>query len=171
VTQLLASPLSDGAKETRFVPRIESRGRDFEGGNNVQKNQFCEALALRHQRSVLAVVCAIGAASSALAQTSPSLTGTYSGTFTSSTRSGPIPISVQLDIDHVDGDAITATAKQSRGGCKGSYSLDGRREHDHLVFHTKSQDALAGCTFDLDLTIQGEELVGKKGQADIKLSR
>lgn len=124
-----------------------------------------------HQASALAILCAIGAASLAFAQAAPSLSGTYSGTFTRSTNRGPIVASAELTIDRVEGDAVTATAKQGNGDCRGSYALEGKREGDHLTLHVKSKEARAGCTFELDLTIQGEQLVGKKDTAEIKLSR
>ena len=119
---------------------------------------------------LLVIACLIGAADLAFAQPS-SLTGTYSGTFTRSTNRGPVVTAIQLEINQADGDAVTATAKQGSGDCQGTYSLEGKREGDHLTLHAKSQDARAGCTFDVDVTIQGQDLVGKKGQADIKLSR
>ena len=126
------------------------------------KNQLCKALA---------VICAIGAPVYAIAQSSTPLTGAYSGTFSRSTNRGPIVTSVELQIDRVDGDAVTATAKQGSGDCRGSYSLEGKLVQDHLKLHAKSMEARGGCTFNLDLTVQGQELVGKKDQADIKLSR
>jgi len=115
--------------------------------------------------------CSIGFANFAVAQAPSPLAGEYSGNYMGTNRKGPMPVGVRLVIEKTDGDAMTATATQSGGGCAGTYTLEGRREKDHLIFHAKSAAAPAGCTFDLDLVPQGDGFSGTKGKDEIKLSR
>ena len=106
----------------------------------------------------------------AIAQPGPPLVGTYS-TSLKAAYNRDRKKSIELVIEAVDGDVITAKGTQYGGDCAGSYVLEGRRENDHLIFRVKTQDARAGCTLDLDLVPEGDALVGTRNRQKIRLSR
>jgi hypothetical protein len=130
---------------------------------------------LRTSRALRMSACFLASCAATLAFAAPEepLSGTYSGTFDSQTRHGAQPVAVSLTIDKVEGDEVSATARlPSNGVCTGDYKLSGKYQSGHLTLASTSGNGVAGCGFRVDVTHQGNDLVGsaQKGRA-MRLSK
>jgi hypothetical protein len=100
------------------------------------------------------------------------LVGKYSGTFAvSSIRSETF--SMKLVIDSVDGGVVKGTATPEGNICAGAFPMQGKLEGKQLSLHSTGKgSSLKGCTFDLNLTVEGNKLVGTTDAGDpVKLSK
>ena len=107
----------------------------------------------------------------ALAQ--DSLVGRYTGSFSYAGALGDTLLGVTLVIATVEGDRVKGSLDlNSRGPCAGVYPMQGRLREGTLTLRGKGGTA-GDCGFRLDVTQQGNKLVGTVGakKTPIELSK
>lgn len=109
---------------------------------------------------------------STCAHAQETLVGKYSGTFAvSSIRSETF--SMKLVIDSVDGGVVKGNATPEGNICAGTFPMQGKLEGNKLSLRSTGKgSSLKGCTFNLDLVVEGNRLTGTTDAGDpVRLSK
>lgn len=107
---------------------------------------------------------AILGSSVCLAQES-SVVGTYRGNVIFPGRLGDTPLGLVLAIESVQDGVVKANADYStRGSCSDRFPMEGKLEENKLTLRETKKFGRAGdCTLFLNLSVEGNKLVGKTG--------
>jgi len=91
--------------------------------------------------------------------------GKYAGTYDLQTRTGPVQVSIQLDITEVKKDHVAGTvAMMGSGGCDGDYKMAGKYAKGSLSLKSTEKSGRAhDCNFNFKVKPEGDKLVGKTG--------
>jgi len=96
-----------------------------------------------------------------------SLVGKYAGSFDVHTARGRVvPRGLSLEILSVKDNTVTGTAvNESTGNCAGEYSVAGTMTGNTLSLRETKKGGVAGdCGLRLELTVDGDKLVGTMGE-------
>ena len=98
-----------------------------------------------------------------------SLVGKYSASYSSTGIQSTLQ-SVSINITSVENGAVKATGYRSDVGCRGEYQLEGTVKGNNIRLRGKGGPA-GDCVFGINGTIDGNAIVTKWGQQELRLTK
>lgn len=118
--------------------------------------------------SVMAFACG-GVCTSGIAQ--ETLAGKYSGNYTTTGKGIERQWSLELNITSVENEKVKAALVRNGQECKGDFELEGTIKGNQLVLRSNKGGRAGDCTSNLQLTVDGNKLVGKISTYAAQLSK
>ena len=118
--------------------------------------------------SVMVFVCG-GVCTPGIAQ--ETLAGKYSGNYTTTGKGIERQWGLELNITSVENGKVKATLVRNGQECKGDFELEGTIKENQLVLRSNKGGRSGDCTSNLQLTVEGNKLLGKISNYSAQLSK